>query len=136
MMIRARGKVERCSKADAKIRVDHARLYLTVAQTVLIAEPGEEATVATGNAVLAAIAAADAICCASAGSRFRGQDHAGAADYLEKVTGDKKLATTLRDVVNLKDLGHYGLGNVAAARAKSAIRKARQLVEEAERRVR
>lgn len=129
MSPKPKGRVERCSKADARVRVDHARLYLTVAQTVLAAETGDEATVATGNAVLAAIAAADAISCAATGSRFRGQDHAGAAAHLEKVTGDAKLATTLRDVVNLKDLGHYGLGNVSASRAKSAIRKARLLVE-------
>lgn len=135
-MAGAGGRAQNCTPADARARLEHARLYLAVAETVLSAETPQEATVATGNAVLAAIAAADAICCASAGSRFRGNDHAAAAAHLAKVTGDTRLGALLRDVVDLKDMGHYGLGNVAVSRAKSALRKARQLVEEAERRVR
>lgn len=135
-MNRPPGRTQKCSKSDAKIRLDHARLYVTVAETVLTDETSEHATIAAGNAVLAAIAAADAICCISAGSRFRGDDHIGAVDYLSKVTGDKTLGTLLRDVISLKDLGHYGLDNVVASRAKSAVRKARQLVNEASNRVR
>ncbi len=136
MTTRAGGRTQKCTKAEAHVRIEHARLYLNVAKTVLNAETGNEATIATGNAVLAAIAAADAICCAAAGSRFRGPDHVGAAAHLEKVTGDKRLGTLLRDVVNLKDVGHYGLANVVVSRARSAVRKAGELVAEAEQRVR
>lgn len=135
-MSRPKGHTQDCTKAEAKTRLKQARLYLDVAKMVLTAKPGEEVTVATGNAVLAAIAAADAICCAAAGSRYRGLDHAKAADHLEQVTGDKKLAGLLRDTVELKDGGHYGLMNVQVTRAKSAVRKAGQLVDEAEKRVR
>lgn len=46
------------------------------------------------------------------------------------------MATLLRDVVTLKDMGHYGLGNVVVSRAKAAVRKSGQLVAEAEKRVR
>jgi hypothetical protein len=135
-MARATSRTEDCSPSDARTRLGHARLYLEVAETVLSAETGNEATVATGNAVLAAIAAADAICCAVSGRRYRGQDHHEAAAHLEKVTGDRDLGSMLRDVIALKDAGHYGLGNVVVSRAKSAVRKATQLVAEAERRVR
>lgn len=136
MMARATSRTEECSPGDARTRLGHARLYLEVAETVLSEEPGDEATVATGNAVLAAIAAADAICCVTSGRRSRGQDHREAAALLEKVTGDSGLGSLLREVIALKDAGHYGLGNVVVSRAKSAVRKASQLVSEAERRVR
>lgn len=135
-MPRSKTRTENCTRADARARIGHAKLYLAVAETVLSAETGSEATVATGNAALAAIAAADAICCATVGMRARGQDHAEAADYLTDVTGDKQLGSLLREVVNLKDIGHYGLGDVVSSRAAAAVRKARQLVREAEDRVR
>jgi hypothetical protein len=102
----------------------------------LTEETSEHATVATGNAVLAAIAAADAICCAVAGMRYRGVDHRRAADHLERVTGDRALAGLLRDVVDLKDAGHYGLADLGTARAKSALRKTAKLVAAAKNGVR
>ena len=123
-MSRAKSGTQSCTKAEAKTRLKQAQVYLTVADLVMSKEPGEEATVATANAVLAAIAAADAICCSAAGSRFRGADHRGAADHLEQVTNEKKLASLLRDVIDLKDGGHYGLTNVQVTRATSAVRKA------------
>ncbi len=132
-------RLQVCSRSDALIRLRHAERYLEVAEVVLGDETGEadvQATVATGNGVLAAIAAADAVCCAAAGSRYRGSDHRKAADHLERVTGDKKLASLLREVVDLKDTGHYGLSNVGSTRAKSVFRKAEQLVAAARDRVR
>jgi hypothetical protein len=132
-------KVDRtqvCGPADARTRLRHAELYLQVAEVALAEEADEHATVATGNAVLAAIAAGDAICCAAAGSRYRGVDHRRAAEHLEQVSGDRQLAALLRDVIDLKDAGHYGLSNVALSRAKSAVRKADKLVSAARTRVR
>jgi len=115
--------------------LDQAQQYLDVAELVLSDETGSEATVATGNAVLAGIAAADAICCSSAGSRYRGSDHREAADYLERVTGDRTLAKALRDLADYKDQAHYGLTNVRISRAKAAIRRAHRLVDAARDRV-
>jgi hypothetical protein len=132
-------KVDRsqnCTRNDALTRLRHAERYLEVAEVVQGDETGDQATVATGNAVLAAIAAADAICCAAAGSRYRGSDHRQAADHLERITGDKRLAGLLRDVLDLKDAGHHGLSNVGSSRAKSVFRKADQLVAAARDRVR
>lgn len=128
-----------CNRSDALTRLRHAERYLEIAEVVLADETGEadeRATVATGNAVLAAIAAADAICCATAGSRYRGSDHRRAVEHLERVTDDKKLAGLLRDVVDLEDAGHYGLSNVGSSRARSVFRKADQLVTAAQERVR
>ncbi len=130
-----RSKRSDCSKAEAQTRLEHARLYLQVAQMVLADETGSEATVATGNAVLAGIAAADALCCALVGKHHRGADHREAAEYLEEVTGNKALARALRDLADYKDQAHYGITNVRVQRATAAIRRATQLVEAAQREV-
>jgi len=52
--------------------------------------------VAAGNAVLAGIAASDAICCVRLGCRHRGEDHRGATELLKTATVDgDRLAVTL-----------------------------------------
>lgn len=128
------GRVTRtaaCTAADARTRLRQARLYLEAAELVQAEDLAEAATVATGNAVLAAIAAADAICCHAAGVRSRGQDHRQAIGLLQEVTGDAALAKALREVLDLKDAGHYGLSNVSASNCTAALRRARTLVDAA-----
>jgi hypothetical protein len=111
-------------------------MYLTAAELILDESADEAATVATGNAVLAGIAAADAICAYASGERYRGPDHRAAADHLERVTGDRALGRTLRDLIDLKDAGHYGISNVSRANATRALRRAGRLMAEATARVR
>lgn len=136
MSARPVGRTKPCSGADANARLRQARLYVEVAELVVSDEPGEQATVATGNAVLAGIAAADAICCSVAGERFRGDDHRRAAEHLGCVTGDAKLARALRDLIDLKDASHYGVRNVQVRNARRAVRKATQLIDAAADRIR
>ncbi|WP_432502718.1 hypothetical protein [Kineococcus arenarius] len=125
-----------CTAADARTRRRQAELYLEAAVLVQSEDLAEAATVATGNAVLAAIAAADAICCALAGVRSRGQDHRQAIGLLQEVTGDAALARALREVLDLKDAGHYGLSNVSQSNCTAALRRAQALVDAASTRVR
>ena len=135
------GRVTRtaaCTAADARTRLRQAQLYLEAAELVQSEDLAEAATVATGNAVLAAIAAADAICCHAAGVRSRGQDHRQAIGLLQEVTGDAALAKALREVLDLKvqrralaPAGHYGLSNVSASNCTAALRRARALVDAA-----
>lgn len=128
------GRVTRtaaCTAADARTRLRQARLYLEAAELVQVEELAEAATVATGDAVLATIAAADAICCFAAGVRSRGQDHRQAIGLLQEVTGDAALAKALREVLDLKDAGHYGLSNVSSTNCTAALRRARTLVDAA-----
>ncbi|MEZ0166426.1 hypothetical protein AB2L27_16815 [Kineococcus sp. LSe6-4] len=127
-----------CTPAEARTRLRQARLSLEAAELVQAEDLAEAATVATGNAVLAAIAAADAICCFVAGVRSRGQDHRQAIALLQEATGDAALARGLREVLDLKvqrralaPAGHYGLSNVSQANCTAAIRRARALVEDA-----
>lgn len=111
-MTRRTGRTQNCTKQDARNRIAQAELHLQVADMILAEDDGAALTVAAGNAVLAAIAASDAICCAAAGTRWREEAHAGAAKHLETVTDDSRLAGLLRDVVDDKDAAHYGLANI------------------------
>jgi hypothetical protein len=88
-MTPARGRRRPCSAADARSRRDQAKAYLDTAKLVR-SESGKPDDVnfdrvAAGNAVLAAIAAADAITCRLLGERSRGQDHRQAIDLLAQV---------------------------------------------------
>lgn len=104
-MSRTKGRTERCGRAEARQRLEQARSYLLVAELVVSAEDLASWTnVAAGTAVLAAISAADAICCATIGQRWRGQEHERAADLLEEAVPDgKTLARALRRVLGVKD---------------------------------
>jgi hypothetical protein len=130
------GRIEVITRADARARLKTARTYLDVAELIVDEPADEAATVATGNAVLAGIAAADAICAYASGERYRGPDHRAAADHLERVTGNKTLGRTLRELVDLKDAGHYGVSNVSRTNARKALRRAARLVDEATTRAR
>jgi len=117
--------------AQGRLRV--ARAYLDVADLALAEDsPGEFANVAAGTAVLAGIAAADAICGFRLGQRHRGEDHRGATRLLEQATPDgKTLAGHLARLLGAKDTAHYGIALIGVSDARAAIRRARSLVERA-----
>jgi hypothetical protein len=88
-MTAAKSRRRPCSSADAAMRLRHAEAFLATAKLVA-SEEGKPADydynhVAAGVAVLAAIAASDALCCQLLGERSRGQDHRQAIAVLEEV---------------------------------------------------
>jgi hypothetical protein len=94
--------------------------------------PDEFANVSAGLAVLAGIAASDAICCARLKPRHRGDDHRSAAVLLAEATPNgKALAQTLTRLLDVKDAAHYGVNLVNRRRAKDAVKWAGRLVEAA-----
>jgi hypothetical protein len=102
--------------------------YLVIEEKGRAEMPG----VAAGLAVLAGIAASDAICAARLGEIHRGDDHRAASALLSTATPDgARLAATFRRLIDLKDEAHYGLTVVSARRATDAIRWARQIVDRA-----
>lgn len=132
---RARGRVTTCTPAEARGRREQARAFLGVADLVLV-EPAARAEthVAAALAVLAAIAATDAICGLQLGHYSRGQDHDQAIDLLQTVDlDDTTLPATLRRILSSKDFVHYSPRLVSAADAQALVRQARALVEAAER---
>jgi hypothetical protein len=83
---------QQCTAADAVKRLRMARMYLDVAELAAEESEPEALTVAAGNAVLAAIAASDALCCARLGKRHRGDNHAEATALLARIApGGKAL---------------------------------------------
>jgi len=146
-MTPAGGRRRPCSAADARSRRDQAKAYLETAKLVRT-ESGKPDDVnfdhvAAGNAVLAAIAAADAITCRLLGERSRGQDHRQAIDLLAQVrfgagsaTDQTKrargLASALAVALDLKDESHYGTLMVSGPQLQRLIRAADKLVTAAD----
>jgi hypothetical protein len=98
--------------------------------------------VAAGLAVLAAIAASDALCCRLLGERARGQNHReaiellgtvrfGAGDETARARRARTLAGSLGTALDLKDVSHYGTTLLAAPQVKTLIRAAKKLVDAA-----
>lgn len=118
---------------NARVRLRVGAAYLEVAELVLD-EPdrSEMPGVSAGLAVLAGIAASDAICACRLSQIHRGEDHRAAAALLEQATPDgKKLAATFLRLIDLKDEAHYGILTVPLQRARSAAKWAKLLVDRA-----
>jgi hypothetical protein len=112
--------------------VEQAEAYLIAAELATAETGGAWATVAAGNAVLAGIAASDAICCLRIGERCRGEDHREAVALLARATPDgSQLAQVLERLLGIKDQSHYGVELVSSTRARSAVSQAGRLVARA-----
>ncbi len=132
-----------CTGEDARARCRQALAYLETAK--LVTSDGSLPTdydynhVAAGVAVLAAIAASDALCCRLLGERSRGQDHRQAVDLLATVRfGDGtpaaqarragELGAALATVLDFKDEAHYGTTLLGPAQVRRLIKGAEKLV--------
>lgn len=119
-------RVDDCGRPEADLRLAQARDYLELAELALEEKP----QAAAGNAVLAAIAAADAICCFRLGQRSRGQDHREALSMLATVPdGGRQMAADLRRLLDIKDAAHYSATLMAQTSARSAVLRARRLFD-------
>mgnify|MGYP001402764203 CR=1 FL=1 len=116
---------------EARRRAAIAASYLELAE-LAATEDGPAVNTSIGNAVLAGIAAGDAICLAAIGERYAGQDHNAASDFLERV--DPGLGRRLRTIVAMKTAAHYGDSILTGTDRTAALRQASALVEEANRR--
>ena len=114
-------------------RARMARTYLEVAAQTALAETDEGRNVAAGNAVLAAIAAADALCCLRLGRHVRGPGHQEATSRLRSIRPDgPSQAKDLTTVLGVKDSAHYGTVFVSPTVLRSTLRAATRLVSAAE----
>lgn len=134
-MAAARGtRTQPCGPAEARVRSAQARNFLDTAELITgedddLATPGTVAALA----VLAGIAAADALCCMNLGRRCRGQDHREATRLVEQVEPDgRALSRALARLLEIKDGAHYGTVYSTPARAEAAIRHATTLTMAAE----
>jgi hypothetical protein len=135
MTPRGSSRVTSCTLAEARAGRAQAKAFIDVAEMVL----GEPATqtdpqVAAALAVLAAIAATDAICGLQLGRYSRGQDHDKAAMLLGTVDlPDHTLPTKLRRVFASKDNVRSSPHLISETDAQALVRQARALVDAAER---
>jgi hypothetical protein len=122
-----------CGPVDAARKARLARAYLDLAEQAAAGDSDETRNVAAGNAVLAAIAASDALTCLRLGRHSRGQAHQEAAGLLRTIRpAGASLAKDLTSAVGVKDAAHYGSVFVSATVLRSTLRAATHLVEAAE----
>jgi len=122
-----------CGPTEAARRARLARAYLDLAEQAMGHDADESRNVAAGNAVLAAIAASDALTCLRLGRHSRGQGHPEATALLRTVRPDgAALARDFATAVGIKDAAHYGSVLVTTTALKSVLRAAVRLVEAAE----
>ncbi|MGH7868625.1 MAG: hypothetical protein ACREP9_13605 [Candidatus Dormibacteraceae bacterium] len=129
-----RSRTSECGVVEARSRLRAARAYLEIAELVLEEPESEEfLNVSAGLAVLAGIAASDAICCRRLKLRHRGDNHHGAAELLKEATpGQNQVANQLRQLLDLKDEAHYGVMLIAVGKARDALKWASRLVARAQ----
>ena len=127
---RVKTRTQPCDARHARKRLADARKFLELADTVADPDQPTSLGVSAANAVLAGIAAADAMCCAALGERSRSEDHRDATRLLALVTpGGDEAANALGRLLAVKNDAEYGLTNVSRAARERALRQARKLVE-------
>lgn len=133
MNARSTSRRQPCGLTEASVRLGQAKAYLRVAELAATGSAGDAwPAVCAGSAVLAGIAAADAITCQRIGRRHRGQNHTGATTVLREALGlpeSRHLENALQRLLALKDEAHYGLRTVSESDARLATRWARTLVD-------
>lgn len=127
MSPRPTGRQIECTLADARARLHDAIAFLEIADIAI------DGDVFATNAIHAAIAAADAICCVALRERSADGNHAAGVRLLTRV--DRKLGNALGRCLDRKTQAAYESRDVAAVDAAACVRYATQLVDAARTRV-
>lgn len=122
-MTRARGRTNECSVVDARACLVDARQFLAAAELLSEADNGD--VVAT-NAIHAAIAASDVICCLRLGRRSSDGYHESAVALLEQASPE--VAGQLRRALAHKRQAGYESRDLADRDATFCVEAARRLV--------
>lgn len=125
-MSRPPGRTVRGNAEDARRRLEDARQFLETAERATA--PGYGDVVAT-NAIHAAIAAADVICCLRLGCRSSDGNQAS-VELLRRV--DAQLANHLRRALNHKQQAGYESRDLSDSDAAACVEQARRLYRHAE----
>ena len=128
MTPRPTGRRRPATPADARARLADAEAFLEAA--TIATNPDVVAT----NAIHAAIAAADAICCVALRERSADANHTAAAELLAQV--DTRLSAALTRALNRKTQAAYETRDVSATDSAACVRQATTLLEAARARVR
>ncbi|CAN5447252.1 hypothetical protein BH10ACT7_BH10ACT7_04110 [soil metagenome] len=112
------------SPSEVNGRAQQARDFLETAQLALEIGPNSAAS----NAVLAGIAAGDAICGKALGIRSHSGSHGDAVAIVRRAHGGESAANHLKALVALKSAAAYEPRMVTAAKASEAVQHAERLV--------
>ncbi|MDO7883476.1 hypothetical protein [Antiquaquibacter soli] len=122
---------------DIEVRASQARAFLQAARVTsdFSDEVSVEAAanVIATNAVLAGIAAADAICGRALGVRSSSSQHSDALAILRRAHGGEAAAGHLRALLSLKNDASYEPLMITSVKAAAAIQHAERLVDLMER---
>lgn len=127
MSPRSAGRRASCTLQDAKARLHDAEAFLDAAET------SKDADVIATNAIHAAIAAADAICCAALRERSADANHSAAVELLGEV--EQSLAAGLRRALDRKNQAAYEARDISPSDAQGCVRQATALIDAARTRV-
>lgn len=132
-MNRRTGATAPMSPADVRARARKAHGFLDAARLVEAFreddDEGAAATVVASLAVLAGIAAADALCGEAMGMRSNSGNHADAIALLKSSpTNVAPAVAQLRALVDLKSRAHYEPRLITAADASGALTSAERLL--------
>ena len=127
MTPRPTGRRQPATPADARARLADAEAFLEAA--TISTNPDVVAT----NAIHAAIAAADAVCCIALRERSADANHTAAVELLAQV--DARLSAALARALGRKSQAAYETRNVSATDAAACVRQATTLLKAARIRV-
>jgi hypothetical protein len=127
MTPRPTGRRQPATPADARARLTDAEAFVEAA--TIATNPDVKAT----NAIHAAIAAADAICCIALRERSADANHTAAVELLAQV--DARLSVTLNRALSRKTQAAYESRDISATDAAACVHQATALMEAARIRV-
>jgi hypothetical protein len=123
--------------AAVRSRASDARKLQELAELVIAEHDSASWKAAGSNAVLAGIAAADAICGYVLGHSSKNADHREAVELLKRATSpDPGPPNDLRRLIGEKSLFQYGSERVTQGSATDLVKYSARLVAEMERRLR
>lgn len=132
-MSRTRTRPRPCDKPYGDARFDKAEVFAQHATLDPYSERGADRSAAVSNAVLAGIAAADAICCNELGKRSSSSDHDDAIKLLASVPRiGRQAADNLWDMLNIKHKAQYTNQHPTLSETKRVIRAMTSLMNTAE----
>ena len=127
-------KTRDCTPREALRRLSAARKFLEAAELYVADEDPDGRRVAVSNAVLAGIAASDAVCCARLGRHAVGDDHRAAVELVGSIGPEgRQVAKALTSLLSVKHKAQYQTAAVGKADATAAVRRAQTLIATAER---
>ncbi|MCG2801807.1 MAG: hypothetical protein L6311_06900 [Cellulomonas sp.] len=123
-------RMQDMTAAEVRIRAEAAQKFVDVAAMVHTDVSDPSYPQVTGSlAVLAGIAASDAVCGHVLKQRPKGQDHKQAVDVLTSFREGESLGATLGRLLDQKNNAHYGTTYLTRARAEAMLDQARRMVE-------